>query len=74
MTKVALVTGGSSGIGRCTAEALRNAGCVVYEFSRHEKPVEGIKHITNCKVFATSINELYCWYDLFQIILKIWKS
>ena len=32
--KTALVTGGSSGIGRCTAAALRNAGFAVYEFSR----------------------------------------
>ena len=43
--KIAIVTGGSSGIGRCTAIALRDAGCKVYEFSRREKPIEGVCHI-----------------------------
>lgn len=46
MKKVALVTGGSSGIGYFTAKALNEAGCIVYEFSRHEKAVDGIRHIT----------------------------
>lgn len=45
-TKVALVTGGSGGIGRYTAMSLKDAGCIVYEFSRHEKLVEGIHHLT----------------------------
>lgn len=44
--RVALVTGGSSGIGRCTAAALRDAGCVVYEFSRREHTGEDIRHIS----------------------------
>lgn len=43
--KIALVTGGSSGIGRCTAGALRDAGCTVYEFSRREIAMDGVKHI-----------------------------
>lgn len=43
--KIALVTGGSSGIGRCTAAALRDAGCTVYEFSRREHTMEGVRHI-----------------------------
>ena len=43
--KVALVTGGSSGIGRCTAQALQAAGCRVYELSRREIPMEGITHL-----------------------------
>ena len=43
--KVAVVTGGSSGIGRCTAAALRDAGCTVYELSRRDLPQEGIRHI-----------------------------
>ena len=43
---VAIVTGGSSGIGRCTAAALRGKGCTVYEFSRRNVPAEGITHIS----------------------------
>lgn len=46
MDKVAIVTGGSGGIGRCTAAELHKAGCRVYEFSRHENPTEGIVHLT----------------------------
>lgn len=45
-TKIALVTGGSSGIGRCTAAALRNKGCKVYEISRRDIPSDGITHLT----------------------------
>ncbi len=43
--KVAIVTGGSSGIGRCTARALADAGCRVFEFSRHLNPAPGVEHI-----------------------------
>ena len=45
MKKVAVVTGGSGGIGRCTAAELQKACCTVYEFSRHEKPAEGVIHL-----------------------------
>ncbi len=44
--KVAIVTGGSGGIGRCTAAALSRAGCRVYELSRRERPAEGVIHLT----------------------------
>lgn len=40
-----MVTGGSSGIGRCTAAALRAAGCRVYEFSRREIALSGVTHV-----------------------------
>lgn len=45
MNKVAIVTGGSGGIGRCTALNLLAAGCEVYEFSRHGETRDGIAHI-----------------------------
>lgn len=45
MSKIAVVTGASSGIGRCTAEALRNMGCKVYDLSRRNIPIENVKHI-----------------------------
>ena len=44
--KVVLVTGGSSGIGKATAEALRDMGCTVYEGSRRESIIDGITHLT----------------------------
>ncbi len=44
--QVVVITGGSSGIGLCAAEALLAAGCRVYEFSRRETEHSGIVHIT----------------------------
>ncbi len=44
--KIAVVTGGSSGIGRCTAKALNDMGIKVYEFSRRDIPLENVTHIT----------------------------
>lgn len=44
--KVCLVTGGSSGIGKCTAQSMRDAGYTVYELSRHEVKTDGIIHLT----------------------------
>lgn len=47
MNQVAIVTGGSSGIGKATACMLSKAGYRVYELSRREgQPQEGIIHIT----------------------------
>ena len=43
--RVAIVTGGTSGIGRATALALKEAGCTVYELSRRAQGVEGLHHI-----------------------------
>ncbi|MBR3641311.1 MAG: SDR family NAD(P)-dependent oxidoreductase, partial [Oscillibacter sp.] len=44
--KIAIVTGGSSGIGKETAKALAARGCAVYEFSRRGTDYEGVKHVT----------------------------
>ncbi|MGE4485285.1 MAG: SDR family oxidoreductase [Oscillospiraceae bacterium] len=46
MAKIALVTGGSSGIGLCTARELLKAGCTVYEISRREYAEPGITHLS----------------------------
>ena len=43
---VAIVTGGSSGIGLCAAKKLTEFGCTVYEFSRREFFCEGIVHMS----------------------------
>ena len=46
MSKIAVITGGSSGIGLATAKELLAAGCTVYELSRRDTGVcEGVTHI-----------------------------
>lgn len=60
--KIAIVTGGNSGIGKFTAEALKNHGCTVYDFSRRNIPNDGIKHIsvdvTDEKAVIGAINKV----------------
>ena len=46
MSKIAVVTGGTSGIGRETALYLAKNGCTVYELSRRAEGVEGLRHIS----------------------------
>lgn len=45
MAKIAIVTGGSSGIGLNVAKSLQAAGCKVYEFSRRDVPDSPFEHI-----------------------------
>ena len=55
--KTALVTGGSSGIGRCTASALSQSGYTVYEFSRRDIPIKGVKHMSVDVTDEASVQE-----------------
>ena len=60
---VAIVTGGSSGIGRATALELVRRGCRVYEFSRRSAEVPGVTHL-GCDVsdegqFADAVREVH---------------
>ena len=46
MSKVVIITGGTSGIGLATAKTLAREGCRVYEFSRRDKgEAQGVNHI-----------------------------
>ena len=46
MKRVCILTGGSSGIGKATADLLAKNGFTVYEFSRGGADAEGIFHVT----------------------------
>ena len=62
MNKIAIVTGGSSGIGRETARALHARGCTVYEFSRHDAQTEGVTHVqcdvSDAQQFAAAVQQV----------------
>ena len=45
MERIAIITGGSSGIGLETARALAAAGCRVYEFSRRDAQFDFMRHM-----------------------------
>lgn len=60
--KVVLLTGGSSGIGLCTAQALARSGCTVYEISRRPGEAPGVCHIfgdvTNKKSVEAAVRQV----------------
>lgn len=60
--KVAVVTGASSGIGRFTAKSLCECGCIVYDLSRRNIPLENVKYIktdvTDEENVISSLNEI----------------
>ena len=45
MAKICVITGGTSGIGKCTAEAMAQKGYTVYELSRRAEGLPGMFHI-----------------------------
>ena len=61
--KVVIITGGNSGIGRQTALALKASGCTVYDFSRRDIYVDGIKHInadvTDEQTVCAAVKEVF---------------
>ncbi len=63
MSKVAVVTGASSGIGRYTAKSLLKMGCKVYDLSRRNIPMENINHIktdvTNEENVINTIQQIF---------------
>ena len=72
--KIAIVTGGSSGIGRATAAALAQAGCLVYEFSRREIPQEGVKHlsvdVTREEAVQAAVNQILSQQGRIDIVVN----
>ena len=63
MSRVAVVTGGTSGIGLATANALKDAGVKVYVLSRHAAELPGLFHIaadvSNEESVAAAIHEVH---------------
>lgn len=63
MTKIAIVTGGSSGIGKDVAAQLSTNGYKVYEFSRKGVSKNGIEHctvdVTNEKLVQEIVNNIF---------------
>lgn len=52
MNKVVIITGGSSGIGKATVEALKEKNSVIYELSRKESSIQG-NNVTHINVDIT---------------------
>lgn len=59
MNKIAVVTGGSSGIGLSTAKMLAVNGYTVYELSRRESNISGITHISADVTDTAAIQSAY---------------
>lgn len=74
MTKVAVVTGGSSGIGLCAVRALRRAGCTVYAVSRRAMEEEGVislsADVTDEKAVQAAVERIYAEQGRIDILVN----
>ena len=74
MSKVCVITGGTSGIGKCTAQAMLEKGYTVYELSRREQGIEGMHHIvadvTNEQSLAAAVAEILQREDHIDVVIN----
>ena len=74
MSKVCVITGGTSGIGKCTAQAMLEKGYTVYELSRRAQGIEGLHHIvadvTDEQTLAAAINGILQREDHIDVVIN----
>ena len=74
MSRVCVITGGTSGIGRCTAQAMLEKGYTVYELSRREQGIEGMHHIvadvTDEQSLAAAVAEILQREDHIDVVIN----
>ena len=74
MSKVCVITGGTSGIGKCTAQAMLEKSYTVYELSRRAQGIEGLHHIvadvTDEQTLAAAINEILQREDHIDVVIN----
>ena len=72
--KVCVITGGTSGIGLCTAQAMLEKGYTVYELSRRAEGAPGMKHImadvTKEETLAAAVQEILTQEDHIDVLIN----
>ena len=72
--KVCVITGGTSGIGLCTAQAMLEKGYTVYELSRRAEGAPGMNHIaadvTKEETLAAAIQEILKREDHIDVLIN----
>ena len=74
MSQVCVITGGTSGIGRCTAQAMLARGYTVYELSRRAEGVAGMQHIvadvTKEETLAAAVAQILQREDHIDVLIN----
>ena len=72
--KVCVITGGTSGIGLCTAQAMLEKGYTVYELSRRAEGAPGMNHIaadvTKEETLAAAVQEILKREDHIDVLIN----
>ena len=74
MSQVCVITGGTSGIGRCTAQTMLARGYTVYELSRRAEGVAGMQHIvadvTKEETLAAAVAQILQREDHIDVLIN----
>ena len=72
MNEVVIITGGTSGIGKATAEQLRGMGCAVYEFSRRPSDAPGHMQVdvTDEAAVKAAVDAVYAQAGRIDILIN----